>query len=321
MAISSSVRFWLYLIPFLPSLVFTILGLYRLRFGRALGLTLKNHGKFLLLSCVLIGELSDVPWHIHYYYTSTVLSSTPGFCIAWAFISSTTSVSISIIIAWTSIERHIATFYPQWLTTNTKRFFLHYVPLSTCILYPLCIYSVIFFTLPCDAPFHYEDRLCNRSECIFRNQFIALLDSITNYLIPVCVTVIFTVALLARVVYYRYRTFDRVEWDKYKKIAVQLLPISIFYIIIQLPPMVLYTAYSSGLSRHIASDYYDDCIYFRYWIILFIPFIYVTPFTIVQKRNRKIVVIWEKRCAVDPVIMNLPPQRMTHSIAAVSLGL
>ena len=307
MLIPSSVRFWLYLIPFVPSLISTVFGLYRLQLTRTFGIAPKNHDRFLLLTCVLIGELSDVPWHIHYYYTGTVLSATPAFCVIWAFMSSTTSVSISILIAWTSIERHIATFYPEWLATNTKRFFFHYVPLSTCIFYPFGVYSIFFFTLPCDVPFNYDDRLCNRSECLFRSQSIALLDSITHYLLPVCVTVISTVGLLARIVYYRYRTYDRVEWEKYKKIAVQLLPISISYILLQLPPMVLYTAYSTGLSRDIASDYYDSCIYFRYWIILFLPFLYVTPFTLVHKRNRKIVILWERRCAVDPVIINITP--------------
>ncbi len=133
--------------------------------------------------------------------------------------------------------------------------------------------------------FKYDSRLCNRCECIFRSHSIVLSDRIAHYLILVCVTVIFTVTLLARVVYYRYHTYDKVEWYKYKKIATQLLPICIFYILLQLPPMILYIAYSIGLSQSVAADYYSDCTYFRYWIMLFIPFIYVTSLTKLQKNT------------------------------------
>ena len=321
MVISNSARFWLYLIPVIPSIICAMLRLYRLRISRTFGTTLRNHDKFLLLSCVLIGELFDVTWHIHYYHTGTVLSSTPSFCIVWAFIGSATSVSSSFLIAWTSIERHIVTFYPEWLLTRTKRFFFHYIPLSACILYPTVFYFVIFCTISCDVPFDYNSRLCNRSECIFRSHSIALWDSFIHYVMPVCATVIFTVALLARVVYYRHRIYERVEWDKYKRIAIKMLPTFVFYILLQFPPMVLYAAYSTGLSRSVAADYYNDCTYFRYWIILFIPFVYSTPSSERQRKHRTIFVFWKKRRAVvQPVIIDITPQVISDSDAVASIG-
>ncbi len=320
MVISNSVRFWLYLVPFIPSIIFTIFGLHRLRISRTFDTTLRNHDKFLLLSCVLIGELFDVTWYIHYYHTGTVLSQTPAFCIVWTFIDSAMSVSISTLISWASIERHIVTFHPEWLATSAKRFFFHYFPLGACIVYPASFYFVIFFTMPCDVPFNYDSRLCNRSECIFRSHSIALWDSVTHYIMPVCITVIFSVALLARVMYYRYRTCDRVRCNRYKKIAVHLLPISFFYILLQFPPMVLHFAYTTGLSRSIAADYYSDSIYFRYWIMLFIPFVYVNPLSELRRQQRKIVVFWERRCAVEPVMIGIASKNVSESGDAVSIG-
>ncbi len=320
MVISNSVRFWLYLVPFIPSIIVTTFGLYRLCISRALDTALKNHDKFLLLSCVLIGELFDVTWHIHYYHTGTVLSPTPAFCIVWTFIGSAMSVSISILIAWASIERHIVTFHSDWLATSAKRFFFHYFPLGACILYPASFYFVIFFAMPCDIPFNYDSILCNRSECIFLNHPIALWDSVTHYIMPLCITVIFSVALLARVVYYRHRTCDRVRCDRYKKIAVQLLPVYFFYILLQFPPMLLYVAYTTGLSQSVAADYYSDSIYFRYWIMLFIPFVYVTPLAELRRKHRKIVVFWKRRRAVEPVRIDIAQKNVSESDVAVSIG-
>jgi hypothetical protein len=53
--------------------------------------------------------------------------------------------------------------------------------------------------------------------------------------------------------------------------AVRLLPISVLYILLQLAPMSLNAAYSAGLSRSMAVDYYSDALFSNYWIILFTP--------------------------------------------------
>jgi hypothetical protein len=54
--------------------------------------------------------------------------------------------------------------------------------------------------------------------------------------------------------------------------AAQLLPISALYFLLNLPTMILYVAYSGGLPKNIAADYYGDSLFFANWIILFTPF-------------------------------------------------
>ena len=320
MLISNSVRFWLYLVPIIPSMIITIFGLYRLGISRTFQSPLKNHCKLLLLSCVFVGELFDITWHIDYYYRGTVISQTFAFCTVWIFIDSVTSVSISILIAWASIDRYMTTFHSHWLATNVKRFFFHYLPLSVCILYPMSFYFIIFFIMPCDVPFNYDSILCNRSECTFHSHSIALWESVTHYAIPVCITVAFSVTLLVRVAYYVYHNCDRVKCNKYKKTAIQLLPISVVYILLQLPPMLLHVAYTAGLSRSIAADYYSDSIYFRYWIMLFIPFAYVTPLSELRRQKHKVVVFWKRRHVVEPVMIDIASQKISESGGVVSIG-
>jgi hypothetical protein len=319
MVISNSVRFWLYLIPLIPSIIVGIFDLHYLRVSRAFGTTLKYHDTFLLLICVLIGELTDVIWSIQYYRTGTALSSTPAFCLVWAFISSTTPVSIYILVAWSSVERNIFTFHSNWFATKRKCFFFHYFPLVICILWPMIFYFIIFFIMSCDISFDYNSRLCGRYECISSNHSLSLWDSITHYIIPVCITIISSSVLFARVIYHRYRIRQKIDWDRYGRVAVHILPISAFYILLQLPPMIMYAAYSIGLSHSVAADYYSDSSYFRYWIILFTPFIYVVSLPELRTKHRKIIIYWRKRRLVRPAIIETPACDIGHPLRVVTI--
>jgi hypothetical protein len=83
--------------------------------------------------------------------------------------------------------------------------------------------------------------------------------------------------------------------------------------------MLLYVAYTAGLSRNIAADYYSDSIYFRYWIMLFIPFVCVTPLSELRRQQRKVVVFWKRRHAVEPVMIDIASKKISESGDAVSI--
>ena len=105
--------------------------------------------------------------------------------------------------------------------------------------------------------------------CVYRIPWAALWDSIAHYIMPSFITVIFSIALLVRVLYCRYRVRQRIEWRKYKKMTAHLLPISALYIGLVFPPMIWYAAYSVGISIAPVVDYYYDSLFFCYWAILF----------------------------------------------------
>jgi len=317
MTISYPVRSWLLLVPLIPSIFVTIFVLYHLLISRALRKALNNHVIILLVSCGLIEELTDVSWYIHFYRTGTVLSSTSGFCYSWVLFSSILFASISILMAWASMERHILVFNPNWVATKTKRFFFHYLPLSICILWPTIFYLLMLLILPCNVPFNYNKRLCNRYTCVTNIPWASLFDSIAHYILPAFVTVIFSVALLARVLYSRYRIRGRIDWRNYKKMAGQLLPISALYILLQLPPMTMYAAYSAGLPRTVATSYYSDSIFFNYWVILFTPFASAVSLPELGKKCRKCFLFWQRRRAVAPESLTMTRIKIVQ-LAAVS---
>jgi hypothetical protein len=111
----------------------------------------------------------------------------------------------------------------------------------------------------------------------------SLWDSIGHYIVLAFITVTFIVALLLRVLCHQYRLRRRIEWRNYRKMTAQLSPISAFYILLQLLPMILCAAYSAGLSRGIAVSHYSNSIFFRYWVILFTPFTSVMSLSELKK--------------------------------------
>ncbi len=317
MVISNVARSWLLLIPMIPSILVSIFLLYHLLITPALRKAINNHVIILLLSFGLIEMLTDVVWLIYYYQNGIVLSSTPAFCVTWVFALGTLLITISILMAWASMERHILVFYPNWFATKAKRFFFHYLPLAICVVYPTTFYFVIFIILPCNLPFWYNLRLCSRYSCLIRIPWISLWDSIAHYIIPAFVIVIFSVSLLARVVYHRYRIRGQIDWRNYRKMTAQLLPISALYLLMQLPPMSLYAAYSAGLPWRIASDYYSDALFFNYWVILFTPFASIASLPDPKTKFKNLFLFWRRRNAVQPVATKITRRNVDQTVAVV----
>lgn len=305
MAIAYFLRAWLHLVPLIPSVIITIFNLYHFLSNRTLRRAINNHVIILLLFFGLISELTAILWSIYYYLTGNALLFTPHFCLTWVFLDVSLLGLISIMMSWASIERHILVFHPHWLSTTTKCFFFHYLPLFLCILWPTTFYFMILIIIPCDVPFYYNTRDCGRYVCVLRNSWFALIDGITNYILPAFITAIFSVLLFVRVLYHRYHIHRRIHWRSYRKLAIQLLPIATLYIALQLPTMILYAAYSIGLSRTVAADYYSDSLFFMYWIILFTPFVSTFSLPDLKMKCRDVWLFWRKKRPIDLEILAL----------------
>jgi hypothetical protein len=299
MKISDPTWAWLFAVPLIPSVIVAIFVLYHLLIDRVLRRALNNHVIILLLSCGLVESLTDIVWYIYYFRNGTSMVWTLAFCTVWVMTDSGVYVSIYILMAWASIERHILVFHPSWFGSKKTCFFFHYVPLALCILYPIIFYFIIFVIIPCDVPLNFGYRLCKRYACVSHVPWLSLWDSVGNYIVPAFITVCFSVALFIRVLYKKFHTVGRIQWKNYKKLTMQLLPISILYITLQLPPMILYAAYSAGLDWNVAFDYFVDSSNFTYWVVLFTPFACIVSLPGLRKRCKNLI-FWRRGHAVNP---------------------
>ncbi|CAF3932719.1 unnamed protein product [Adineta steineri] len=320
MTISLSIRFWLLLVPLIPSLIVTIFNLYYFLCNRALRIVLNNHVIIILLFYGLIEEITDISWQIHFYRTGNVLSSTPAFCLTYVFVGPYLTTSLKMLMGWASIERHILVFHRNWFGTKKKRVLFHYFPLFMCMIWPMIFYFVIFIILPCSIPFNYNIYQCNRYGCLLGNPAIQLVDSIVNYIMSPFIIVIFSVTLLVRVLYHRHRINQRIDWRNYRKMIVQLLALSFLYLVFQLPQVIMYVAYSAGLSRSIGGSYYSDSFFLIYYVTLLTPFVTVMSLPDLQTKCRNVILFWQRRRVVPPemIIMKRRNALQTDALAPVT---
>ncbi|CAF1025033.1 unnamed protein product [Adineta steineri] len=289
---------------------------------RVLRNALNNHVIIVMIFLGLILQCIDVSGLAYYDRTGAVLVSTKAFCFAWAFIHAIAFVGIINLVAWASIERHILIFHPNLVRTKIKRFFLHYLPLVICVMCPGVFYFTMFFIVPCSVTMSYNKIECGYYSCVTVNPSVALYDSVVNYIIAPFIIVIFSVALIIRVLASKCRARQRIQWRNYKKMAIQLLSISFLYIFLYFPPIFFYAAYTAGLLQYIiATSYYSDSNYFAYYAILLTPFVCAlsmpelrTKFKICFPCCRR------RRAAVGPqaLMMTRPQAGPTAAIATIA---
>jgi hypothetical protein len=270
--ISNTAKFWLYLIFLIPSIACSMFVLYYLFFDRNLRYALNNHAIVVVLIIGLIAEVTIYPWMLYYYEYQGVWHRTPFFCILWAFIDWGLYYTQEVVFAWATIERHILIFHDGWVSTKKKRFFVHYLPLILITLSCLIFYIVVFFFPPCENLFSDLYMICGYI-CYSQIYVLTMWDSIVYQILPNLLIVLFSVALLARVIFQRYRLQRSIQWRKYRKMAVQSLSISFLYIIFSFPLILLDLISFSGLSYVISSDVRKYAGFLSYYLVLLLPFV------------------------------------------------
>ncbi|CAF1238855.1 unnamed protein product [Adineta ricciae] len=215
-AISFSVRFWLFLITDILAILCSSFNLYHLLFDRTLRQALHNHIIIVLLFAGLIYQLTTVPLMLYYFYCGNgwILTLSPTFARLWTFVDYTCYATQIIGFAWACIERHILIFHQQWLATRKKRFFLHY--LATIIVFTYCfIFFFVYILFPaCEgiinpSPFNGVPVPCTLSE-----SFLGKWDTICHGIIATFTIVIASSALLFRVLWQKIRLNRAIQWRK-----------------------------------------------------------------------------------------------------------
>ena len=272
-AIPRRVRFWLILFVAIPSTACSLFALYYLLTKRALRLALNNHVMIVLLIIGVIFELTHISWTLVYYHLGTVWPATPTFCIIWMFFDETCYVMASILVAWATIERHILIFHVRWMSTKKQRFFIHYLPLALLIVYCFTFYVVIIFLPPCKNKFEYSQLLCGHPLCYFDTRAIATYDILVHDLLPTALIIFCSLTLLLRVLWQKYLIHQAIHWRKNRRMTIQLLSISILYLFIYIPEMLMDFAYLCGVPKKVGADFMLYSKFFSVYVILLFPFV------------------------------------------------
>jgi hypothetical protein len=272
--ISNSIRFWFYLIFLIPSILCSLFIVYHFLLNRTLRQALNNHVIIVLLFLSLISELTNYPWMLHFFRNGGIWERSFIFCSIWSFVDWSTFILQTFLVAWATIERHILIFHDSWLSTKTKRFFVHYLPLIFLPLYCLIWYIVIFLFPPCENFFDMTQTVC-AFPCLYTIYALTMWEIIVHEIFPVLIIVVFSIALLVRVLWQRHRIRQPIQWRKYRKMSFQLLSISLIYLIFSLPYMLMNMISLSGIRNEIFTAIFDYALFLTYFVFFLFPFVCV----------------------------------------------
>nr|ACD54800.1 unknown [Adineta vaga] len=286
-SISRPIRFWLLLLLDIPSISCTIFILYHLFIDRSLRNQLNNHSIIILLIFGLTIELIDIPLNLNFISNSGIVKPSNSFlCRSWWMIDVGFYNGITIIMSWSAFERHILVFHDQWISTRRKRFLIHYLPLILLLFYINIFYFIVIFFPSCNNIYNYTLPVCNNFPCYLNDPFLGKWDSLINSILPTILISFFIITLIYRVYRQKRRLHQPIRWRKQRKLIIQLVPISILYLIVNIPLNLLIFVHLCGLSKQIAGDiqlYFD---FLCYLLILIFPFFNFASLSEIRKKTK-----------------------------------
>lgn len=265
------IKFWIYLFFLIPSLFCSLFVLYYLLCHRNLRNALHNHTIIIFLLIGLLYEITIYPWMLYLYHQKGIWERNYFFCTVWIFIDWGLYYTQTILFAWATIERHILIFHHRWLTTRIKRFFLHYFPFIFLMTYCLIYYSFVIFSPTCQHQHDSHYTICVEL-CSFYSTSLYIYENVTHQILPNVIIVVSNIALLCRIYRQKLRVGQSLQWRKHWKMTVQLLFVSIIYLLFALPLTLMHFIALCGFSSARMSIIQEYFLFFNYCMLLLCPF-------------------------------------------------
>ena len=270
--ISDNTKFWVYLIFLIPSIICSLLFIIYIIYNRTVRHAVHNHVITVVLLIGLFYQVTLYPWMLYSYHYQGIWSRSLLFCTLWEFIDWGVYFTQTILVAWASIERHILVFHDRWVATKWKRFFVHYLSLITLFTYCLSFYIIVGFFPPCENLINDSNMACT-DFCFAEIYGLYMWDLIFHQTLPNLIIFVFSIALIVRVLYRKYRIHRAIHWRKNRKMIIQLLSIASLYLIFAFPMTLMNLLYQFGLSYDTGVELYEYLLFFNYVMLLFLPMI------------------------------------------------
>lgn len=288
---SRTVRFWLLLSFEIPALICSLIVLCYLLMNRTRREALHNHSIIVLHLLALIFQLIDIPWYLDFIIRGVVWPQTPARCLVWWSVDLGVYNTAAIILAWTSIERHILVFHDRWVSTSRKRFFIHYLPLVTLLIYALTFYTITLFFPSCQHTYEYTLPVCAATPCHLLDPILGIWDMGIHGCLSTMIIACFSFALLIRVIMKKRRDRRIFKWKKYRKMITQLLFISTLYVVFNLPIMVMSLARLCGLPPDIGLEEQLIFFFLTYWVMLLLP---MASLISLPNFKKVLIMLWDR---------------------------
>jgi hypothetical protein len=257
---------------------------------------LANHVVIVMLVVSFLTVTIDLSITLNYLRVGT---TNPSVCYFWMYMDYVLYANGILLLTWASIERHILVFAAHWFRLSRRQFYGHYIPIFFCLIYPIIFYIYTIFFYSCENIFDYQQYLCG-SPCFKANSFLLNgYDQLIHTLIPYVIIVLFSLALLNRVIRQKRRVQGQLfSWRKQKRIVSQLLSIVCLYTIIITPSFVIFTIRASISKTFAKTEYTLYISYLFYFLTLFLPFVCLGSVGELRKKIKSLLQTGRQFCLV-----------------------
>ena len=271
------IRFGILLGFDIPSILCSIFLLYLLLTNEKLRQALHNHIIIILLIVNLISQLVDNSFYLNYLRIGYVRPSSPILCVFWIIVAYQIYVMSTLLVALASIQRHILIFHHHCILTKKGRRWIHFFPMIILLLYSITYGCVLVsLILTSEFPYDYNRPMCAELEkWIKRYPGLSIWNLIFNELLPTPIIVIFSIALLIRVIRQKHLVGLTIIWRKQRKMTIQLFSISILFCLVNLPPILLHTSRWIRDEKDLPGNRHAQAYfsYLTYYQSVFLPFV------------------------------------------------
>jgi hypothetical protein len=136
----------------------------------------------------------------------------------------------------------------------------------------ITFYVVAIFAPICENTFDYTSDLCGGIACYGSIPFLVMFEQIGFSVIGSCLIAIFNLLLLVRVIWQKHRIHQVIEWKKQRKLATQVISMSMLYLLFSLPVTIIYIIRLFGQPDW-AMEVVSIFFFLSYFTIIFLPIV------------------------------------------------
>ena len=281
-------RFWLLLIFDVPAIIASLVVLAHLFSTSRARTALHNHTMMVLLVLGLIFQLIDITWYLDFIRQGSVVPSTPAHCLVWWFVDLGVYNTSSLIVAWMSIERHILIFHDRWVASHRRRILFHYLPLILILVYATIYYVWLIFSPPCQNDFIYVLPVCGATPCHILDPVLGRWEMGVHGCLATLIIACFSSGLLIRVIVRKHHHNQVFQWRKYRKMTIQLLSVSVLYLVFNLPAMSIWLVLTSTMPTDALVHAQLITFFLTYWVMMLLPIVSLTALADLRKRIKNL---------------------------------
>ncbi|CAF3952590.1 unnamed protein product [Rotaria sp. Silwood1] len=183
--------------------------------------------------------------------------------------------------------------------------------------YELCIQAYAYEQCGCTNPYLWNIRyivlpgtqnIILAPLCYYEVSSLAMWDVIVNHIIPTTIIIFCSLLLLLRVLYQKFQMHRPIRWQNHRKMTIQVLSISVLYLVVYFPKMLLEFIHLCGIPEEVGADLMHYADFFVYYGNLFLPFVCAGSMPELKEKIKKLFLNYRRRTQViGPQTLALSP--------------